>query len=69
MALVRKALKQKQPEKKVKLSLAQVILKTTKVDIHLCPDCKEGKMLIFKVIQPARGSPRILPTVNQENHI
>ena len=70
LALVRKSLNQPQ-EKKEKLTLAEVILKTTGTDITRCTSCKRGAMLVFKVIPPVRGSPRLpinkpeYPCVNQ----
>ena len=58
LALVRKSLNQPQ-KKKEKLTLAEVILKTTGTDITRCTSCKRGTMLVFKVIHPVRGSPRL----------
>ena len=60
LQLIRKALNESEPAKKEKLTLAQVVLATTGVDLTLCSTCKEGKMIIFKVIHPSRGSPRKL---------
>lgn len=59
LALVRKALNQPQKENKRKLTLAEVILKTTGTDITRCTSCKRGAMLVFMVIPPPRGSPRL----------
>ncbi len=59
LALVRKSLNQPQKKKKEKLTLAEVILKTTGTDITRCTSCKRGTMLVFKVIPPARGPPRL----------
>ena len=68
LPLVRKSLNQPQKAKKEKLTLAEVILKTTGTDITLCTCCKKGVMLVFKVIPPVRGSPRKLP-VNKNIHV
>lgn len=61
---VRKSLGEKQVNKPTKLTIAEVIFKTTGRDIHLCVSCQAGKMIIFKEIPPARGSPRLLNTKN-----
>lgn len=58
--LIRKALNQTAPTKKDKMTLAQVVLATTGVDVTRCTSCNEGKMIVFKVIHPSRGSPRKL---------
>ena len=58
---IRKALNQAQPPEKEKLTVAQVILKTTGNDITLCPHCKEGKMRTIKITRSPRGSPTKLP--------
>ena len=63
LALIRKALQQSPVPEKKKRTLAEVILKTTGVDITKCSNCKNGNMLVIKVIHPPRGSPRKL----QEN--
>ncbi|WP_158526947.1 IS91 family transposase [Putridiphycobacter roseus] len=60
LKLIRKALNQPTPPEKDKMTLAQVILETTGVDVTKCTSCKEGKMIVFKVIHPSRGSPRKL---------
>jgi hypothetical protein len=60
LLLIRKALDQPTPVKKDKMTLAQVVLETTGVDLTICTSCKEGKMIVFKVIHPSRGSPRKL---------
>lgn len=60
LALIRKALNQPAPPKKDKMTLAQVVLETTGVDVTKCTSCKEGTMIVFKVIHPSRGSPRKL---------
>lgn len=67
LALVRKALSQQQPQKKEKRTLAEVILKTTGTDINICTCCKQGHMVLVKIIHPPRGSPRKFPA--QKNHI
>jgi len=59
LPLVTKSLNQPQKEKKEKLTLAEVIFKTTGTDITRCTCCKKGIMLVFKVIPPVRGSPRL----------
>jgi len=65
LAQVRAALKQPQPVRKAKLTLAETILKTTGIDITRCTSCDKGVMHVFKVIPPARGSPRKLPLNKQ----
>lgn len=65
LALVRKALNQAQPPKKEKLTLAEVILKTTGKDINVCTCCKEGIMRVVKIIPAPRGSPRKFPKTKQ----
>jgi len=67
LVLVRTALNQPQQQKQEKLTLEEVILKTTGKDITVCPCCKEGMMRVIKIIPPARGSPRKLPKTKQEN--
>ena len=67
LALVRTALNQPKQQKQKKLTLEEVILKTTGKDITLCACCKEGMMRVIKIIPPARGSPRKLPITKQEN--
>ncbi|MEE8208320.1 MAG: IS91 family transposase [Nitrosomonadaceae bacterium] len=57
LALVRKALGQPQPQKKEKLSLGQVVLKTTGIDINVCSCCHQGIMRTIKIIPRPRGSP------------
>ncbi len=57
LARVRKVLGQPAREKKKKLSLAEVILETTQQDIHQCKSCREGTVVIVKVLPPVRGSP------------
>ncbi|MBL4656062.1 MAG: transposase, partial [Bacteroidia bacterium] len=61
LAQVRKALNQPQEAKREKLTLAEVIFKTSGTDITRCTSCKKGVMHVFKVIPPVRGSPRKLP--------
>jgi len=67
LALVRKALNQPQPQKQEKLTVTEVIFKTTGKDLTVCPCCKEGIMRVIKIIPPPRGSPRKLPKTKQEN--
>ena len=55
---VRKALQQEQQTCKEKLSLAEVVLRTTGVDITRCKACGQGNMKVFHVTPPPRGSPR-----------
>ena len=57
LSRVRKALGQPQKERKEKRSLSEVILETTQENIHRCKSCREGDMLVIKVLPPARGSP------------
>ncbi|WP_224994292.1 IS91 family transposase [Cesiribacter sp. SM1] len=57
LALVRKALGQKQKQKLQKLSLQQVIEKTLQQNIYQCKSCKEGNLVIVKLLPPTRGSP------------
>ena len=59
LALVRKALGQAQSPKPKKLSIAEVILKTTGQNIDRCPVCQVGLMVMVKEIPPVRGSPLI----------
>jgi hypothetical protein len=66
LALVRKALGQPAQEKKEKLSLAEVILKTTEVNIHRCKSCREGDMVVVKLLPPVRGSPK--EATDQQQH-
>ncbi|NOQ71719.1 MAG: IS91 family transposase, partial [Crocinitomix sp.] len=60
LILIRKALNQTAPPKKDKMTLAQVVLETTGIDVTRCTSCNEGEMIVFKVIHPSRGSPRKL---------
>lgn len=57
LAMVREALQQAELLKPAKLTIAEVILQTTGCDIHLCKQCKQGRMVIVQEIPPARGSP------------
>ena len=57
LARVSQALGQPRKERKKKGTLAEVILETTSENIHRCKSCKEGDMLVIKVLPPARGSP------------
>lgn len=59
LALVRKALGQPQKERKPKRTLSEVIFETTEQNIYRCKSCREGDMLVIKVLPPARGSPAI----------
>ena len=54
---VREALGEKQKEKLQKLSLKQVIEQTQQQNIYQCKSCKEGNLVIVKLLPPARGSP------------
>ena len=67
LARVRKALGQKQKEKKKKRSLAEVILETTQENIHRCKTCREGTIVIIKVLPKVRGSPKSTPATQQQN--
>lgn len=67
LALVTKALNQAQPQKQEKLTVTEVIFKTTGKDLTRCPCCNEGIMRVIKIIPPPRGSPRKLPKTKQEN--
>jgi hypothetical protein len=67
LARVRNALGQKQKEKKKKRSLAEVILETTQENIHRCKSCREGTMVIIKVLPKVRGSPGNNPQARQQN--
>jgi hypothetical protein len=67
LALVTKALNQAQPQKQEKLTVTEVIYKTTGKDVTRCPCCNEGIMRVIKIIPPPRGSPRKLPKTKQEN--
>lgn len=65
LAMVRTSLGESQKPKPDKLTIAEVIFQTTGRNIHLCPCCKEGVMVVVKKIPPARGSPNaLLKTVN-----
>lgn len=66
LAQVRKALNQKVAKKVKRLTTAEVLLKTTGFDIHLCSNCKEGELVIVKYIPSSRGSPNRLPTSNRK---
>jgi hypothetical protein len=59
LAQVRKALGEKQQQKRQKLSLQQVIEQTMQQDIYQCKSCKEGTLVIVKLLPPTRGSPSI----------
>ena len=61
LPLIREALGEREKEKQQKLSIAEVILKTTGRDIYRCPHCKEGQVVVVKLIPATRGSPRKLP--------
>lgn len=65
LALVRKALGQKQKQKIAKLSLQQVIEQTMQENIYQCKSCKEGTLVIVKLLPPTRGSP---PKPAADNH-
>lgn len=65
LKLVRESLKQVDPQPKEKLSIEEVIKRTTGVDILLCEHCKEGTMKTVRVIPAARGSPRKFPVKTQ----
>lgn len=67
LARVRKALGQPRQEKKEKLSLAEVILETTQVNIHHCKSCQEGDMVVVKLLPPVRGSPSGLSAVKRQD--
>jgi hypothetical protein len=56
LARVREALGQAPQEEKQKLSLQQVILKTTHEDIHQCKSCRQGTMVVAKVLPPVTFS-------------
>jgi hypothetical protein len=43
--------------------------RTMGVDITKCTSCKEGNMVVFKVIHPARGSPRKIPFNKTFTHV
>jgi hypothetical protein len=58
LALVRASIKEPIPTKKQKLTIQEVILKTTGVDVKTCPDCEQGKMQVIEIRPPPRGSPR-----------
>jgi nucleoid DNA-binding protein len=61
LALIRKALGEAPKTKPAKLTIAEVIFRTTGHDIHLCPFCKAGMMIVIKEIPAARGSPMQWP--------
>lgn len=65
LALVPKALGQKQKQKIAKLSLQQVIEQTMQENIYQCKSCKEGTLVIVKLLPPTRGSP---PKPAADNH-
>lgn len=57
LAQVREALGEKQKQKLQKLSLQQVILKTMQQNIYQCKSCRQGNLVVIKVLPPSRGSP------------
>ena len=57
LAQVRKALGEKQKQKMAKLSLQEVIEQTMQLNIYQCKSCKEGTLIIVKLLPPTRGSP------------
>ncbi len=57
LASVRKALGEKQKERKKKRSLAEVILETAQDNIHRCKSCRQGTMVVIRVLPRVRGSP------------
>ena len=48
LARVREALREAPKQKPEKLTIAEVILITTARDVHQCPSCKAGTMVIFQ---------------------
>ena len=60
LALIRKSLNQKQTDKPKRLTVNEVVLKTTGVDLRVCTTCKKGRMVVLEVTHPPRGSPRKL---------
>lgn len=67
LARVRKALGQPARERKEKRSLAEVILETTQENIHRCKSCREGDMVVVKLLPPVRGSPTALSAVKRQD--
>ncbi|WP_160164146.1 IS91 family transposase [Nafulsella turpanensis] len=63
LARVRKALGQPQKEKKEKKNLSEVMLETTGENIYRCKSCREGDMVVLKLLPPVRGSPGKLSAV------
>ncbi len=59
---VRKALGQQNSERAKKRSAAEVILKSTSMNIYQCPVCKDGELVVVKLIPSSRSSPNRLPT-------
>ena len=60
LAKARKSLKCKDPGKKKKFTLREVLLITKGIDVEKCPCCG-GKMVVIQIIEPKRGPPRKLP--------
>ena len=61
------ALKQIQPPKEQKLSLLEVVKRSTGTDLTCCPKCKAGKMLVIEELPPAnKGSPRMFTALRRK---
>ena len=55
---IRKALELDFTAEKVTLSTREIMIKTTGMDPYRCPKCKNGMMVVVKIIPGVRGSPR-----------
>jgi len=60
LRLIRKSLKQKEPEVSLRLTVHEVHLKTTGIDLQVCTTCRKGRMVVLEITHPPRGSPRKL---------
>ena len=62
---VRASLGDSEVPKPEKLNAAEVLFVTQGIDVHQCKECKEGKMVVVKLIPSSRGSPHRLPTLDR----
>ena len=61
LAQVRKALSLPVVPKPDKHSLSEVLLETMGIDINECQSCKQGRLVITKILPNSRGSPNRFP--------
>ena len=61
LAQVRKALSLPVVPKPAKRSLSEVLLETMGIDINECQSCKQGRLVITKILPNSRGSPNRFP--------